>query len=568
MSIGVPKRAGWLASAMQALGLGYQPGDFRDPTLWQQQGVGYGRKTASSEWVNEDSALTYSACWAATRLLCGTGGSLPFPLYQGLEDERRTKARTHPVYRVLNGMWNPEQTAAAARSLMWQWQVNSGNAYAEIVREGDRPDGAVIALWPLAPWRVRMERDDSGSLYYTVLNEETRKWDELEPERMLHIPSVITMDGITGKGVIAHARESIGAGLAMVKYGANWFGDNGGVPRVVVEHSGKWDDTQRSAFRKEWAEVHSGPEGSKIAVLGGGAKANPLTISAEDSQFLETQQHTVEEIARWYGVPPHMLQHLLRATFNNVENLGIEFVQYSLIPWLRVWEQCVWQKLLTPDEKLEYFAEHNVDALLRGDAASRSAFYHQAINDGWMNRNEVRKKENLDPVDGGEVFLVQGAMVPLDETGKPESSFVNPAPAPAEPSEPTEDMRTTERLAQQVLRKNLSRMLTKETNAISDRANSADGFVQRVDEFYSRHATTLTDAVADAVTALANCGRKTDAAVFVAKWISDGKSAVLEASGRATSKDELTQCVRDVLQSATWTSRPERAIEELAEIGA
>lgn len=527
---------------------------FGDARLWSS--VDSGRKTVSSEYVSEEKALNYSAVWCATQLLCGTGASLPLPLYSGLMDEDRAKEREHPVYRILNGQPNREQTAYSFRSLMWQWQVNWGNAYAEIERQGNSSEGRIVALWPLHPSRVKVERDENRELVYEVRDESGGGKTYLDPWQMFHVPSIVTHDGIVGHGVIEHARESIGAGIAMEKYGANWFGSGGGVPRVVIEHPAKWDDQQRRAFREEWSAIYGGPEGQKVAVLGGGAKATPLSLNAEDSQFLQTRQFAIEEIARWYRVPPHMLQHLLRATYSNVEHLGIEFVQYSLIPWLRLWEQAIWQKLLTQREKESLFAEHNVDALLRGDSAARGAFYHQGINDGWLSRNEVRKFENLTPVDGGDTYYVQGAIVPLDDDGHPvQPTAAEPVAPPMPAGTGNEDAAAAS--LRRILKRDLRRMLTKETNAVTHAAKKDSGFVQRIDEFYSTHTLTLAEAITEPANGLAQCGVNIDPAVFAATWTQAGKSAVLEASGTATNATELATAVQRLVESKLWADRPE-----------
>lgn len=532
----------------------------KDPRLWHVTGNSV--STVSSETVSEDSALNYSGVWAATRLLCGTGAGLPLPVYQGLVDEDREKAREHPVYRVMNGLFNPEMPAFQGRSLLWQWQVNRGNCFAEIVREGNAEGGELVALWPIHPMRVRLQRDEDGGLVYEVRNEPGEEPSYLPPWRMFHVPSIITHDGIVGHGVIEHARESVGAGIAMEKYGANWFGKNGGVPRIVIEHEAKWDDTQRKAFREEWSDIHGGANGSKVAILGGGATAKPLSISAEDSQFLETRQHNIEEIARWYGVPPHLLQHLLRATYNNVENLGLDFVKYSLLPWLRLWEQAIWHKLLRPGEREEMFAEHNVDALLRGDAASRAALYHNGINDGWMSPNEARKLENLPPRPGGDRFYVQGAIVALDDDGIP----MLPEPAAAEPKAlpaPGKDAESIHAEAastlRRILKRDLRRLLTKESNAVTHAAKKDAGFVQRIDEFYETHRLTVSEAIAEPAQALAQHGVNIDPAEFAVTWTRTGKSAVLEASGTVKTKDELAAAVQSLVESNSWTERPEMA---------
>lgn len=523
----------------------------KDPRYWPSALQG-GRQTVSTEWVSEETALNYSAVWAATRLLCGTGASLPLPLFKGLDDERREKRRDHPVWYALNQSPNPEMTAYAFRSVMWQWQVNWGNAYAEQEREGNDREGTLKYLWPIHPCRVTPKRDNGGELYYEVRDEQTGEKKDVDSWRLLHIPSILTQDGVVGHGVIEHARETVGAGIALEKAGAHALG-GGNVPPVVIEHPQKWDPTQRKAFRDEWKEVYGSPTGERVGVLGGGATAKALGFSAEDSQFLETRQFEVEEVARWYGVPPHMLQHLLRATFSNIEHLGIEFVQYSLIPWLRMWEQCVWSQLLTTREQTRHFVEHNVDALLRGDSAARAAFYHQGINDGWMSRNEVRKLENLDSVPGGDTFLVQGAMVPLDESGSPEQPE-----APTASSFPPADAPNSEAiLAARVLKRDLGRMLTKETKAVLQAAKTDGNFVLKVDEFYAKHAETIADA-----TNLVVDG--TNLPVLVSKWCNAGKSAVLEAAGSARTKDELSAAIGQLVQSKSWQERPERAIQELA----
>lgn len=543
----------WLASAGNVWTL-------KDPRYWPH--LSGARQTVSHEYVSEMTALNYSAVWCATRLMCGTASSLPFPVYRGRDDETREKQRAHPVHRVLNGMFNPEQTATAARSLLWQWQVNWGNGFAEIEREGDDPGGELVAVWPLHPARVKIMRDDSDALYYEVKDDKGMKEAELEPWQMFHVPSIMTLDGINGMGVIEHARETIGYGLAREKYAANFYG-SGGVPLIVVEHPGKMDDAQRAGFRKEWHDLHDGAQRENVALLGQGATAKSLSLKAADQQFIESEHFGIEEIARWYGIPPHMLQHLLRATFDNIEQLGIEFVQYSLIPWLRVWEQVVWQKLLTEREREEYFAEHNVDALLRGDSAARAEFYVKMVANGLMRRNEVRKLENLDPVPGGDVFLVQGAMVPLDEDGKPESEFAGTAGQPTTepvPSGPQalESVRVT---ANRLLKSRLQWALTKETKEAAKQAKQTDGFCKRIEAFYGSQAVSVASEIGDTVALFGDCGIDVDANAIVSRWTASGKDLLVKA---ATGGGELSSSIGFLLQSERWQSRPDRIIQEIA----
>lgn len=541
-----------------------------DKRLWTS--IGGGRKTASNIVVTHDNAMTNSAVWCANRLLCGTGASLPLPLYQGRDDGTRVKRRDHALWRLLNIAPNPEQTAFSFRSVMWYWQANWGNAYAEIVREGNDQEGQVVALWPLHPKRVKVCRDkDSGELYYSVRGEDNDPSTELQPWQMLHVPSIITTDGIQGVGIVDMAMESIGAAIAAEKYGAHWFG-GAGVPRAVIEHGQMWSDEARLAFREEWESIYSGATGNRVAVLQGGATMKPLSLSANDSQFIETRHLSIEEIARWYGVPPHLLQHLMRATFNNIEELGISFVRYSLISWLRIWEQVITQKLLTLEEQSTLFAEHNVDALLRGDEQARSAFYTAMISATIMTRNEARRLENLDPVPGGDTFLVQGALVPLDEKGRPQSTFVTPSAQQSDSSgaSPVNPVgisdafyRVVPDRLKRVVEADLRRFVTKETKAIARIAKTTTGYVQRIDAFYESHTELLKQSLSPALDAMLACGIHFDSAQFVPQWIGEAKTLALSAADLATNNEGLEVAVSHLLESPSWTERPRRAVEGL-----
>ena len=564
-------------------------GGFFDQRLWNRVG-GMSRSTTARIDVSEDSALNYAAVWCATRLLCGTGAGLPLNVFESENGgDTRVKLPDHPIYRLMNIAPNPEQDAISFRSVMWQWQVNWGNAFAEIVREVMDPEAPVVELWPLHPSRVTPKRYEDGSLYYQVHEFGGAPPKDLQPWQMFHMPSIITYDGLIGRGVIQHARETIGAGIGAEKRAANTFGA-GHVPAVVIEYEGKaWNDEARENFRKEWKEIYGHPDGDEVALLQGGGKAKALGFSAQDSQFIEGRMFDIEEIARWYGVSPHLLQHLLRATFNNIEELGIDFVRYGLRPWLKVWNQVTRRKLIPEDEWGTVFVEHDVGDLEFGNAESRAKFYSAMTASATMTRNECRRREHLDPVDGGDVFLVQGAMVPLDEDGKPESAFVNGTagppstdPAPAGKSEPAGEaielrlpperivtnitycepttMATVAANVHRIITRDLSRMLTKESKQMESCAKKPNEFIDKVEEFYVSHRILLLDVVNDSVTALNSCGYQIDTGAIASTWVNEGKSLMLEAAGTATPK-ELADAVKRVIESKTWSERPLRAIE-------
>lgn len=525
---------------------------------WWYEAITAFSPTASRETVTQDTALTYSAVWAATRLLCGTIASLPLPVYQRTEEggsEGREKARGHHLNRVLGFSPNPDMTAHQFRSVMTGWMINSGNAWAEIIRD---MHGEVAGLVPIHPARMRIDDSDPTHRRYFVTHDDGTE-TEYQRSDLFHLPSVITKDGRDGMGVITQARESIGFGLATEKYGAAWFG-TGGVPRAVVEHPQKWNDEQRSAFRRDWKRLLSGAEGDKVALLTGGGTLKEIGISQEDSQFLQTRQHNIEEIARWYGVPPHMLQHLLRATFDNIEHMGIEFVQYSLIPWLRQWEQAIAWQLMEPGEQEEYFVEHNVNALLRGDAQTRAEFYSRMVSGGIMTRNEARKLENLDAVDGGDTFLVQGAMVALNEEGEPESEFSGATDEGggfgAEPAEEEmeEDMQAvvtaeTPEPVKAALSKTLGSLARKQATAARRAARKPREFLAWADEYFPKQVGMCDDALSLAVAA----GAFSDPAA----WCERGREMLIEVAGECTA-DGLYEAVDRMVSSENWIWRPEQ----------
>lgn len=530
--------------------------------------------TASQVTVNENTAYTYSAVWAATRLLCGTGSRLPLKLWkleQGELGETRKHLRDHPVQRLLKRP-NPEMSGLAFRAVLWQWQVNWGNAYAEIMwGRNDEP----VELWPLKPWLMTVTRDSqNGRLRYEYRDEMRNHESRLiSPENVLHIPSVITGDGIVGKGVIEAARETVGFGLATERHGASWFG-NGAVPRIIVENAGpKFDDTQRRNFRKEWNEIYGGPTGEKVAVLGGDATVKPLTISQEDSQFLQTRQHNVEEIARWYGVPPHMLQHLLRATFNNIEEMGIDFVRYTLAPWMANWQEAIEFKLLPNDDEEDNLqVEHDTMAIELGNSTSRAEFIKSMTSSAVMTRNEGRRMVQLDPVPGGDTFVVQGAMVPLDDDGKPESDFAGNAggdvPMMEEPDGDAGDTYDPDAMEAEVLRaarSSLANILSRVNDIAGDRAVGAskkpDTFIDWLDGFFAEHESHVKSAIADSCKICSILGIRCDSETVASEWVRTGHAALLSATD--CQPGELASSVSRCVSSREWKSRPTTAVLEL-----
>ena len=379
-------------------------------------------QSASGKYVTERSAMQMTAVYCCVRILSEAVASLPLQFYRYTDEGGKEKAVEHPLYFLLHDEPNPEMTSFIFRETLMTHLLLFGNAFAQIIRNGK---GEVIALYPLMPDRMTVDRDDKGQLYYEyrlstddaklIQNKQTTV--RLKPYDVLHIPG-LGFDGLVGYSPIAMAKNAIGLAIATEEYGSKFFA-NGAAPSGVLEHPGTIKDPSR--VRESWQATFGGSgNANKIAVLEEGMKYTPISISPEQAQFLETRKFQIDEIARIFRVPPHMIGDLEKSSFNNIEQQSLEFVKYTLDPWVSRWEQAMVRALLTPDEKKKYFFKFNVDGLLRGDYQSRMNGYATARQNGWMSANDIRELENLDRIpeeDGGDLYLVNGNLVPLVSAG-------------------------------------------------------------------------------------------------------------------------------------------------------
>ena len=234
---------------------------------------------------------------------------------------------------------------------------------------------------------------------------------------VLHIPG-LGFDGLVGYSPIAMAKNAVGMALACEEYGASFFA-NGANPSGVLEHPGVLKDPAK--VRDSWNEVYRGSGNAhKIAVLEEGMKYTPISISPEEAQFLETRKFQIDEIARLYRIPPHMVGDLEKSSFSNIEQQSLEFVKYTLDPWVIRWEQALMRSLFTPAEKQQYFIKLNVDGLLRGDYQSRMNGYATGRQNGWLSANDIRELEDLNPIQAeevGDLYLINGNMTKLKDAG-------------------------------------------------------------------------------------------------------------------------------------------------------
>ena len=375
--------------------------------------------STSGKTVTERSAMQMTAVYSCVRILAEAIAGLPLHVYRYNSDGGKEKAIDHSLYLILHDEPNPEMSSFVFRETLMTHLLLWGNAYAQIIRNSK---GEVVALYPLMPNKMSVDRDENGQLYYQYL----RSIDEvggknetviLKPADVLHIPG-LGFDGLVGYSPIAMAKNAIGLAIATEEYGAKFFA-NGAAPSGVLEHPGTIKDPQR--VREAWQSQFGGSQNSgKIAVLEEGMKYTPISISPEQAQFLETRKFQINEIARIFRVPPHMVGDLEKSSFSNIEQQSLEFVKYTLDPWVIRWEQSIMRTLLTPEEKKSYFVKFNLEGLLRGDYQSRMNGYATARQNGWMSANDIRELENLDRIPaeaGGDLYLINGNMLPLQQAG-------------------------------------------------------------------------------------------------------------------------------------------------------
>ena len=374
--------------------------------------------SAAGKSVNERSAMQMTSVYACVRILSESIAGLPLHMYRYEDDGSKTKAVEHPLYHLLHDEPNPEMTSFIFRETLMSHLLLWGNAYAQIIRNGK---GEIIALYPLMPNRMKVERDAKGRLYYEY---QTMKEDaptmkgavyQLDPSEVLHVPG-LGFDGLVGYSPIAMAKNAIGLAIAAEEYGSKFYA-NGAAPSGVLEHPNVLKDPAK--VRDSWNAAFGGSSNAhRVAVLEEGMKYTPISISPNEAQFLETRKFQIDEIARIFRVPPHMVGDLEKSSFSNIEQQSLEFVKYTLNPWVCRWEQALQRALLDDDEKGKYFFRFNVEGLMRGDYQSRMNGYATARQNGWMSANDIRELENLDRIPaelGGDLYLVNGNMLPLSQ---------------------------------------------------------------------------------------------------------------------------------------------------------
>ena len=404
---------------LERLGLKRQRGEPKNKYEGNDFSLLFGR-TTSGKTVNERTALQTTAVYACVRILSETIASLPLHVYRYTEGGK-AKDTEHVLYTLLHDEPNPDMTSFVFRETLMSHLLIWGNAYSQILRDRS---GQVIGLYPLLPDQMSVHRSEKGKLYYVYnrYEEDNPNFQEkgsivLSQEEVLHIPG-LGFDGLIGYSPIALAKNAVGMTLACEEYGASFFG-NGANPGGVLEHPGILKDPAK--VRDSWNAVYQGTRNAhKVAVLEEGMSYKQIGIPPEEAQFLETRKFQINEIARLFRIPPHMVGDLEKSSFSNIEQQSLEFVKYTLDPWVVRFEQALKKSLLLPEEKKTHFIKFNVDGLLRGDYQSRMNGYAIGRQNGWLSTNDIRELEELNPIppeEGGDLYLINGNMTKLKDAG-------------------------------------------------------------------------------------------------------------------------------------------------------
>ncbi|MFH2094374.1 MAG: phage portal protein, partial [Bacteroidota bacterium] len=377
-----------------------------NPEAWLVDSLSGGVNSATGTAVNESIALKSTAFFAAIRFIGETIASLPLHLYRRL-DRGKERAIDRQEYHLLHLKPNPEMTSMNYRESQIGQAVIFGNAYSE--KELDNK-GRVKGLWPLLSKNMTVHRKRGQLLYSYLLPDGTTAI--LPRSRVLHIPA-FGQSGLSGYNIVNQGREAIGLSLALEEYSARFFSNNA-KPAVVLEHPAQLGQKSRENLRESWQSVQGGLSNAhRLAILEEGMKLHEYGISPEDAQAIESKKFSVTEIARITNLPPHILRDLDKSSFSNIEQQSLELVIYSLRPWIVRFDQNYTIQLLSEEDQLQYFFEHLIDGLLRGDTTSRWDSYSRGFQMACYSPNDILEMENRNPYEGGDNKYIQLSMVPV-----------------------------------------------------------------------------------------------------------------------------------------------------------
>ncbi|TLP41046.1 phage portal protein [Arcobacter arenosus] len=358
------------------------------------------RESTSGENITLSNAMKISTVFSCIRVLSETTGSLPIHLYEyNSKNNKKSKAYTHNLYDILNLEPNKDMTSVTFWEVCIAHLCLNGNFYAQIIKSRA---GKILELVPLLATNVTKYRLEDDSIIFTYNN--GKHTYEFKQDEIFEVIG-FSKDGWSGMSPIEYQRDSLGLSKSAENYGSRFFKNNA-TPPIAVKIPQTLNDEQYKRLKKSWQKAHSGENAHKVALLEGGADITSIGLSNSDSQFLETRQFQKSEICGMYRVPPHLVADLSKSSFNNISEQSQELVKYTLQPYINRIEKSIKKQLLSKEERKKYYAKFNVDGLLRGDIQSRFNAYNIGRNMGVYSANEIREKEDMNPIKDGDTYLV------------------------------------------------------------------------------------------------------------------------------------------------------------------
>ena len=375
----------------------------------EQRSINYNLPFGPAQTVSPQTALTFSAVWAAMRLLSESISTLPVGVFRRENNGDNIEVVSDLSFLV-KYQPNSYQNKITFYEKVIMDMLSDGNSYVQIVRNRN---GRVLELLPLNYGDVETYTLDN-KLYYT----DEKSGQTHDSENILHFKMITGPDGITGLSPIEQCRKAIGWGMDVQEYSSTFF-KNGGKLSGILESdrslSEQAIDRLRNSFNKNYGTLSGS---NQTAVLEEGLKYKSISVTPDQAQFLASRQFSVEEVARIFGLPPHLLRDLSKSSFNNIEMQSQEFVSYSLMPYISKIELEMSLKLFRRNAIGREYIKFNVNALLRGNVKDRADYYKTAITNGWMSINEVRQKEDLNKIDSGDENYLQMNMTTIDKIGE------------------------------------------------------------------------------------------------------------------------------------------------------
>jgi HK97 family phage portal protein len=489
------------------------------------------RETTSGESVTQETAATVSAVYAAVRWVSWTRAILALCVYERKENGDKEAQKDHPVYRVIHTRPNPDMAPVtyyaqqSAYELLWGYSVG----YIEKTQNGE-----VGAVWPLPAWGVKLGRFGDGSLAFDVssLDDKPTPKDVLMASEVVHVPNIVipakgeAMPTVAGRSVVSYAREALGEQIAAQKFGGGFYA-GGSLFSFALKKDGKLGPEAVKNLRAGLEKVHGYKR--RTPIFEDGLEPVPLGMPLRDMQFIEARQGLyIQDVARWFSCPPHILADLSRATFSNIAEQKLEAFE-RLLPWLMLTAQEYSYKLFTEAEQQRLFVEHVTETILKADIKTRYEAYERALMGGFMNRDEVRQKENMNRMPkGGKVHTVHAGVQNVEAlTEKPKEE---------KPQEPTQPPGVVEDAARKALENGLRHAIGKEQGAARHAAEDPGKFLGWLDRYYPGYEAKMASILTPACDVCRVVGVSADPVEIARTHCEASHQALLGLSGEVTAE--------------------------------